>query len=427
MRWAISIILLTICSGAFSQQSVDSRFFFDGLTECGASLGGWKCLELDLTSEASIENDSTKVYEYSWNFGDGNRKQGTKIEHCYDQFGSYQVTMDLIDTETNTVIRNELSSTVQLYPEIFPVISTSTEDLPPGFVAFSCSYNDRDLFEPDRIYWRVDGAYYEGNTITHPFPVAGVFLVEMGMEKDTDLFGTIAACSHTEITIKASDVWTTDITGFFERARKEANTGPFAGGDVICFFRTLTGEYKDNVALIPLNRLMQQVQLAEGEQYELMLLAGNAFTRKKHLNTHGLNGNDLYSALKDSVSSFLHQPLVFLPSVTMAPNQPSGAEDVPGLNQTAELLLKYDFLTIEIGAYLYTGSRTVKGIETALKRAEMVRRLLVAYGVDSQRLSVASGQFNRALMNTCGALPDCEWENESLNGVVEFKITGTKL
>src|SRR3989337_108217 len=98
-----------------------------------------------------MENDSTKVYLYSWSLGDGNRKQGNKIEHCYDQFGSYQVTMDLIDAETNAVIRNELSSTVDLYPEIQPAIITRSDNLPPSSIEFSCQYNHPEMFEPDRV------------------------------------------------------------------------------------------------------------------------------------------------------------------------------------------------------------------------------------------------------------------------------------
>ena len=427
MRYALAILLTLSGGRAFAQESIASREFFNDLRECGASLGGWKCLELDLSSEASVENDSTKVYEYSWNFGDGNRKQGSKIEHCYDEFGSYQVTMDLIDTETNTVIRNELSSTVELYPEIFPVISTRTENLSRGFMEFSCSYNDTDQFEPDRVYWRIDGAYYEGKTILHSFPIAGVYLVEMGLETDTDLFGTVAACSHTEITIKESDVWTTEITNFIRTAREEAKTGPFAASDVICYVKTLTGAEKNKTSLIPLNRLMRQLHLGEGESYELMLLAGNAFSQKKQLHTAGIIGSNLYRALKDSVSSFLDQPLTFLPSIAFEDNQLTRPLDVTRLQQTANLLLKYDFFTIEIGAYLHTGSRSVKGLDTSLRRAELVKQILVEHGVDAQRISIASPQFNRSLMNTCAGVPDCDWEAEALNGLVEFKITGTNL
>ena len=64
---------------SMSQESANAREFFDGFRDCAASLGGWKCLELDLTSELVEEKDSTKLYEYSWDFGDRKRVQGASI------------------------------------------------------------------------------------------------------------------------------------------------------------------------------------------------------------------------------------------------------------------------------------------------------------------------------------------------------------
>lgn len=427
MRYALAFCLTFIASGAFAQKRGAARAFFDNVAQCGSSLGGWKCLELDLTSEAFVENDSIKDYEYSWSFGDGNRKQGNKVEHCYDAFGSYQVTMDLIDSETNTVMRNELSSTVQLYPEIRPEISTRTENLPPSFVEFRCTYNDADKFKPDRIYWRIDGSYYEGNTIVHAFGVAGVYLVEMGLEKDTDLFGIVTACAQTEITIKESDVWTARLSQFFEKARQETKTGPFAISDLFCLVRSVNGEEMRTVSLIPLNALMLEVHLEGEREYELMLIGGNAFTRKKKLSTVGIAGSDLYKALKDSISSFSRQPLIFFPSIRFEKNQVTRPADLSALKEAADLLLKYDFLNVEIGAYIHTGSRTFKGVETCVQRAQIVRDVLLEYGVDAKRISITSPEHSRSLMNTCSVDPGCDREQKALNGLVELKISGTNL
>ena len=80
MGKVLTILFILIVQLARGQQNSAAINFFTGLTDCAASLGGWKCLELDLSSEVAVENDSSKVYEYSWNFGDGNRKAGNKIE-----------------------------------------------------------------------------------------------------------------------------------------------------------------------------------------------------------------------------------------------------------------------------------------------------------------------------------------------------------
>ncbi|MEX2234577.1 MAG: PKD domain-containing protein [Cyclobacteriaceae bacterium] len=426
MRYVFTILFIIMAPVAWGQQNAASIDFFNGLTDCAASLGGWKCLELDLSSEAAVENDSTKVYEYSWNFGDGSRKQGNKIEHCYEEFGSYQVTMDLIDTETNTVIRNELSSTLHLFPEIYPAIITNTENLPPTFMEFSCRYNDADKFEPDRVYWRIDGAYYEGNTISHSFSVAGVYVVEMGVEKNMDFLGTVTACSSTEITIKESDVWSTQMTNFVKKEREKAKAGPFASSDVMCSIKTNSGDQTE-VFLIPLNILMSQVVLKAGHEYEVMLFSGNLFTEKKQFNTNGITGSNLYRVLKDTVSSFMKRSLNFLTPARFEKNQTAQRVDELQIRKTADLLMQHPYLQIEIGSYLHSGSRISKGIQLSLERAAAVKDALIKYGIATDRVSIASPSNHHALMNTCSAILDCDWENKELNGKVEFKITGINL
>ena len=427
LRFFVTVTCLIIMvSVAHAQHNPDARNFFGGLSDCAASLGGWKCLELDLSSEAAVENDSTKVYEYSWNFGDGNRLPGTRIEHCYEQFGSYQVTLDLLDKETNTVIRNELSATVYLYPEIFPTISTRTDDLPPSFMEFTCRYNDADQFDPDRVYWRIDGNYYEGRSIVHAFPVAGVFLVEMGVEKDMGFLGTVTACTHTEITIKQSDLWTSKITDHVRDMQEKAGMGPFASSQVMCHVRS-GPESEGNGSIIPLTTLMSDIAIREGREYEIMLFSGNLFTPKKKLNTRGISGNDLYSALKDTVSSFLQGPFSFFQSVSFKKGETLQPADEAGLKQTVALLQAHPYFSIEVGSYMHTGSRITKGIQTSVNRASVIRDALVKYGISPERITVASPEYNRQLMNTCSAIPECQWEDPKLNGKVEFKIVGANL
>lgn len=429
MKFVIRAYLL-LCMGIVfcettAQNSPSAVDFFNGTTNCATSLGGWKCLELDLTSELTGESDTTKVYEYSWNFGDGTRKRGTKTEHCYEAFGQYQVSLDLIDKEANTVIRNELSATVFLYPEIFPVVEATTENVPPSFMKFSCRYDNED-FTPDHVYWKINGDYYEGSTVMHAFPVAGVYLVEVGVEKDMEFLGRVSACASKEVTVKESSVWTTSVMKNINKIRKEAGTGPYASADVICSIRSASSDHGESVH-IPLHSLMGQAKLKEDESYEISMFSGSIFSSKKILNTKGISGNDLYLALKDAVVELAAQPFTWLSPVKFVMGQTEISADQPELKSTAELLARYPDLQIEIGSYIHTGSRIAKALPVSLLRASMVKAALVKNGVTSERISIASPEYNRALMNSCSALPDCEGENPKLNGIVEFKITGTKL
>lgn len=426
MRGAITFLLFVLAETILAQQNPAAMQYFASVTECAASAGGWKCLNLDLSSEIAEQEDSTKIYAYSWSFGDGTRIQGHKVEHCYDDFGSYQLTMDLIDAETNTVIRNELSATVNLYPEIFPVIVSRTEGLPPTYTEFSGTYYGIEDFAPDRVYWRIADAFYEGNTIVHSFPVAGVHTVEMAMEKDMEFIGTITACATTQVTVKESDIWTTDIMRYFESFRSKLQTGPFAAEDVGCVIKRKNAQ--DSAAVIfPLRTLISELDIRHDDEYQISLFSGNLFSESKRLDLKGLRGNDVYQALMDTVAAFVGMPLSFFGQLTMDDDDVDDPNKIAGLKEAAVLLRQYPHLQVEIGAYMHTGSRISKGISQSISRGAAIKKFLTGYGIDPGRIKVASPEYNRALVNTCSAVADCGWENQALDSKIDIKITGTTL
>lgn len=425
VRHYMFVGLLQVSSTLYAQTDSGAVDFFTTRENCTTSFGGWKCLELDLSSELVEESDSTKVYKYSWNFGDGTRKQGTRTEHCYEDFGQYQIALDLIDVETNTVIRNELSSTIFLYPEIFPSIDFTTDGVPPSFMKFSCRYGDVG-FVPDHIYWRINGDYYEGETIMHTFPVAGDYLIEVGLIKDMEFLGTVTACASREIKVEASNVWTTALLKKIDELRIEEKSGPYASSDVVCLIKESLAD-KHQSFLIPLQSLMGEIKLKDNAVYEISLLAGNLISEKTSMSTEGISGNDLYLALRDAILGLKDQPFTALNALRFEKNKVTLPADGLQLSRAVNILQRHPDVHVQIGSYVHTGSRLGRSISMSLMRANAVKDALVKNGISADRISVASPENNRALINTCSALPDCDWENPALNGVVELKITGAKL
>jgi hypothetical protein len=421
MRRIVFLSILFIRVHAYAQEHSRAFEFFAEKQDCASSLGGWKCLELDLSFELAGESDSTKQYEYSWSFGDGKRFQGKKVEHCYEAFGSYQVTMDLLDMETNTVIRNELLSVVYLYPEIHPSINVSTEGQPPTFFAFSFNYNEKDNFSPDRVFWRIDGQYYEGNAIVHSFPVAGSYLVEMGVEKDMGFLGTVSACATREVLIDESDAWTRDLYTRVEDARDRTKSGPFTRTEVFCILRDISSP--EQSAIGPVSMLMRHSTVREGRDYEVVAFSGNQFTITKQFTTKGIMGRNIFVALQDTVAALFATDLTELPSLRFRNGQKQA--DTTAVRRLAQLLNSNPRLTIEVGSYMHTGSRFAKGVKTSIARSSIVKDQLVQHGVSADRISIASPEYNRALVNTCSALGECDWGDPELNGKIEFKITGS--
>jgi hypothetical protein len=105
--------------------------FFQQHQGCDPSLRGGKCIQLDISH--SLDKDG-KEFVYAWNFGDGVTQKGYLTEYCYERFGTYQITLDLLDPVTNLVIKNELSTEITLLPPI--EYKTDTLKGPSPFIRF---------------------------------------------------------------------------------------------------------------------------------------------------------------------------------------------------------------------------------------------------------------------------------------------------
>ncbi len=65
-----------------------------------------KTYTVTVDARASIDSIGKKV-NYIWNFGDGTKAIGQKLDHTYIHPGFYKITVDVVDVETGTIEKNE--------------------------------------------------------------------------------------------------------------------------------------------------------------------------------------------------------------------------------------------------------------------------------------------------------------------------------
>lgn len=152
----------------------DASNFFASNIGCSAEGRGQKCIQLDITHSVDKEG---KEFVYAWNFGDGTIKRGALSEYCYEKFGSYQVTLDLLDPKTEVVIRNELATTVNL----LPAIEYHTDTLKDMTANFSYDKSLMTGIVVSKVFWRIEGKFYCGKTARHSFATAGLHILEIGV------------------------------------------------------------------------------------------------------------------------------------------------------------------------------------------------------------------------------------------------------
>ncbi|MCU0420139.1 MAG: PKD domain-containing protein [Cyclobacteriaceae bacterium] len=154
------------------EAACEAAAYFQRHPECGSEGRGAKCLQLDITH--SLDRDG-KPFVFAWNFGDGTTQQGPLTEYCYQRYGTYQITLDLIDPQTRQVIHNELSTQVTLLPPVDVAIDTLRDrsavfkydpELLPGLAV-------------EHVYWKIENRYYCGESIRHAFANPGLHMIEI--------------------------------------------------------------------------------------------------------------------------------------------------------------------------------------------------------------------------------------------------------
>jgi PKD domain len=152
----------------------EAAHFFTSNVGCLAEGRGQKCIQLDITH--SIDKEG-KEFVYAWNFGDGTIQRGPLSEYCYEKFGSYQVTLDLLDPKTEVVIRNELATTINLLPKV----EYHTDTLKDMTANFAYDKSLMAGITVGKVFWRIEDKFYCGKTARHSFATAGLHILEIGV------------------------------------------------------------------------------------------------------------------------------------------------------------------------------------------------------------------------------------------------------
>jgi hypothetical protein len=162
--------------------------FFQQNQGCDQAKRGSKCLQLDIRHSLDKEG---KEFVYAWNFGDGVTRQGYLTEYCYQQFGTYQISLDLLDPKTNLVIKNEISTEVTLLPRIEFKTDTLKGENP--YLKYDPVLMSG--IKVNEVFWRIEDKYYCGELIRPTFFREGLYIVEVGVKGLDQASESFAGCT----------------------------------------------------------------------------------------------------------------------------------------------------------------------------------------------------------------------------------------
>ncbi len=133
------------------------------------------------TEEAIFEENDTVAITYMWEMGDGTKKQGLTVEHCFEDPGQYLVELSLMDTINNLRLLTqasyqlEVKAPEQLYIWAPDQIRVGTS------VEIHARESNFPECPPGEFFWEVDGRQKgKGESVQMEFDEPGTYEVRLG-------------------------------------------------------------------------------------------------------------------------------------------------------------------------------------------------------------------------------------------------------
>ena len=158
--------------------------------------------------EATQMTTDTLGMIYEWDFGDGTRKRGLEVRHCFKKIGNYSVQLNIIEKASGNLFYNELSYDFEVEePKQFYIDCPDTIARSKKF-----TINTQNVFIPkhtikDYFWFFGDGKFVVGNPsfIPHVYKADGNYTIKLGVIAKNDSTGELEKfCTYKTVLVKDS-------------------------------------------------------------------------------------------------------------------------------------------------------------------------------------------------------------------------------
>lgn len=134
--------------------------------------------------ENSISTDGGHPLKFVWDLGDGTKRDGLEVYHCYPGIGNYIASLNIIDTLSNEVYFNVSELEINIQMDDRPYILGPDSIYINDYASFSADMGGLKK-EVREIFWDFeDGSVQMQNNITRHFGLIGPQNVKLGVVLD---------------------------------------------------------------------------------------------------------------------------------------------------------------------------------------------------------------------------------------------------
>ncbi len=247
--------------------------------------------------ETSLNSKDTVGMTYEWNFGDGAKKRGLEVKHCFDGQGVYLVELNVIDKLSGEIFYNEVNYEFDLKNEK-QIFIHCPDTVKTGYeIVFDPRYTNLDSLIITNYYWDFgDGMFSYNKKVNHKFTAPGIYEIKLGIS------GIVNAKVFKECVAKKIKVTTANIKPFYSFNPPKINVPPtdyrkkFADSMLVYdkpFYNFLIAKQKaDSVEMLKLSQAGKAKKSANQALAKTRPLIDKNDPNKKVFNLYRAGAND---------------------------------------------------------------------------------------------------------------------------------------
>lgn len=438
MKKILLLFALYCCFFANAQQSAE-RFFQEHKSDIlKNTLGPSTCVTIDLSEALDTTN---QPFTYVWELGDGTKKVGTTIKHCYPKNELYSPSLTLADSVLEIYMENEIVLEVDLRMDTMLV--DSQDSISVGHqLKLVPTFSSGRHYNVESYFWDFGNGQFSSNTIGKmEYSETGNFTVRLGAiitKKDKKYIVL------TKKTITVFNILTPKslIDAFNNTQTDEDKVSRYLREDIhFTLFDTTHTEYQ---FVESIEKFGYRIELKKDCIYQIYARRGNLFSDIITFSTFNTKDQfDVQYQFKQGIAELIKKEhihrinsLYFRKTKTSVDHNKSHSNDdkkersltkesKQEIKKVAILLSKYPTVKICIGSYTHTGLTAHLRFKKILykDRALLIKKILLKKGVLPEQISYTTHIKDQTLINSCDG---CSREITALNRRSEFKVIHIK-
>jgi hypothetical protein len=376
-----------------------------------------KCVQIDVT--ASYDSAGAELV-LRWDLGDGNQAQGFRVNHCYDNFGSYKAILSIFTKDGEMVSPNEMRLDVAIKEEATLVMTVPDTVLMDSLFMPVWTVSDLQSYKIEQTLFDFgDGVYSCGNSVGHSYSHPGFYNLRMLMILGA-VDGEFYLAFEKKIFVKGYNVQGQLIAAYFNHWRNSVQV-PYLNDPIRMSIVNAVDHQIMESKEIALDSHYCQF-LPEGIEVWLFIWQGNSLLQPILISAIG-DSSESFDLIHDALKKGLKAPPIVLDPVYFTLNEVNpNQRNKRILNKNIQVLQSLPGVAINIGSHSHSGGmRGIVGKFTD-SRSEYIKGEIQKQLRNNISIFIDSPQNTESLINTCFDDPDCGRENIKLNGRSDFRI-----